>query len=41
MKNLLNIDYLQDINQNTPENPSGELLVFLYGDMVKHQTSSY
>ena len=40
MINILNIAYLQDINHNTRENPSGELLVFPYQRMVKHQTSS-
>jgi len=29
-ENIGNIAYLQDINQNAPENPSGELLVFPY-----------
>ena len=30
MKKIGNIAYLQDIDQSTPENTSGELLVFPY-----------
>lgn len=41
MINLLNIAYLQDIDQSTPENTSGELLVFPYQRMLKRQTSPY